>query len=455
MGFSVEAVAAGVEQPLGVDTDAVERLLDLLIEGKYRSVPVGSCRISRKIRELAGVLERRMLTQVKGVVELSVTSNEAVTATAEMMRDVHEVDRRSQAIAAAAEELVASVGEISRNSEAAARDAQAAQAAAGEGRQAADQAVDTMERIASAVSEAAATVDGLAAASGKIGEIVNQIEAIAKQTNLLALNATIEAARAGEAGKGFAVVASEVKNLANQTAKATVDIRMRIEGLRAEMAAIVESMQNGAEAVNRGRQVIAATGQGMRTVTGQIEGVTAKMQEIATILSQQAEASTEVSQGITVIADMASHNAASISSVIETMDRSDTAITTLVADFVSQEIEDVTIHVAKSDHAIWRKRLAQMLVGRARLDPSELADHHQCRLGRWYDAVSDDLRLHPAFAALAEPHRAVHAHGIEAARLFKQGDVDGALNEIKLVAASSQDVFSNLEKLTARRHSDR
>ena len=76
------------------------------------------------------------------------------------------------------------------------------------------------------------TVQGLAAAAQKIGDVVQLISEIASQTNLLALNATIEAARAGEAGKGFAVVASEVKSLANQTAKATEEIAAQIAAMQ-------------------------------------------------------------------------------------------------------------------------------------------------------------------------------------------------------------------------------
>lgn len=80
---------------------------------------------------------------------------------------------------------------------------------------------------------ASANVAGLARAAERIGQVVDLITTIAKQTNLLALNATIEAARAGEAGKGFAVVASEVKNLANQTGRATEEISSQIAQVQA------------------------------------------------------------------------------------------------------------------------------------------------------------------------------------------------------------------------------
>ena len=425
--------------------------LDNLVKGAYGLIPDTGRGIMGAVKKVARTLQVKGQKALRGMVSMSVNLNEAVTSSAEMIRDTREVDKRTQAIAAAAEELVASVNEIARNTESAAVDAQAARSTADQGVIAADKAVAAMERIAQAVEDASVRVESLAEASQQIGTIVGQINDIARQTNLLALNATIEAARAGEAGKGFAVVASEVKNLSNQTAKATEDIRARIDKLRAEMDGIVASMRAGAAAVDEGRDVITAAGGEMRAMSDQVIGITHKMEEIAGILSQQTQASNEVAEGITTIASMTGQNVTQIEAIVDFLASADVDLTAAMDDRLGEEIPDMTIYRAKSDHIIWKKKLAEMMVGRVRLDPDELADHHSCRLGKWYDAIDDNsIKSHPAFVAMKDPHRAVHSHGIEAARLYQAGDLEGAMREIHLVAEASKDVVRLLDELIDR-----
>ncbi|MBN4098587.1 MULTISPECIES: PAS domain-containing methyl-accepting chemotaxis protein [Methylobacterium] len=174
--------------------------------------------------------------------------------TAEAVELAGRVSGDIQSVASGAEELSASVGEISQQVSRAAR-------MAGE---AVEQARHT-----------STIVEGLSGQAAQIGDVVTMIQGIAAQTNLLALNATIEAARAGTAGKGFAVVASEVKALAEQTAKATDQIRDQITTTQAttrEAVAAIGSIQGTIRALDEISAAIAAAVEEQSAVTQEISG---------------------------------------------------------------------------------------------------------------------------------------------------------------------------------------
>ena len=194
-----------------------------------------------------------------------------------------------QTVAAAAEELSASISEIGRQ--------------VGQSTKIAGTAVTESER-------ANDMVKGLATAANKIGEVVALITDIADQTNLLALNATIEAARAGEAGKGFAVVASEVKNLANQTAKATEEISSQIgdiQGATKDSADSIAGISKTIVEINEISSAIAAA----------VEEQGAATQEIARNVEEAASGTTEVSSNVLNVTEAANETGQSSSAVRE------------------------------------------------------------------------------------------------------------------------------------------
>jgi methyl-accepting chemotaxis protein len=176
----------------------------------------------------------------------------------------------AQSVAAATEELTASIGEIAQQ---VGRTAAAARNTSELGHRGAE------------------TIEGLAAAVGRIGGAASLIADVAARTNLLALNATIEAARAGEAGKGFAVVASEVKQLATQTARATEDIARQVAEVRQATEAATRAVNDIAGSV---AEVDVAAG----AIAQAVEEQAMTTREIAAIIAQTADAAREVAQRI-------------------------------------------------------------------------------------------------------------------------------------------------------------
>jgi methyl-accepting chemotaxis protein len=209
--------------------------------------------------------------------QLSASAEETSVQVNTVSESAGQVSHSVQAVAAGADEMGISIREIADNA------GEAAGVAAGAARTA--EATNT-------------SVARLGAASSQIGDVIKLITAIAQQTNLLALNATIEAARAGEMGKGFAVVASEVKDLAQETAKATEDISAQVAAIQAESNGAVDAIREIAE-------VIATINDYTTTIASAVEEQTATTSEIARSVGHAAAGSTSIAETISGVAQAA------------------------------------------------------------------------------------------------------------------------------------------------------
>lgn len=422
--------------------------LEALIAGDYSFNLSDSDPVSQKLNELASRLQSQAQEEMSRVVSLSIETNEAAIFSAHMLYELREVDEKAHTIAAAGEEMTATVAEIGKYGENISDQARQAQEATISGEETSIDAKKQMEEITNVVQETADRVSTLDNLSKNISSILETIKNIASQTNLLALNATIEAARAGDAGRGFAVVAAEVKSLSNQTAQATEQIGSIVGQLQSEMALIIESMDKSSEAVNQGQGSINNLAEKIQLIRERIDEVSANTGNISQTLSEQAIASNEVAQGISSIAQSSSNSVNGIEKIVDAMDTVEKMITAQIGKLAELNIPAKIVKLAQSDHVIWKKRLANMVAGREGLNPDELADHHSCRLGKWYDTVADTkYKQNTDFQTLIEPHKQVHAHGIQAVKYYNAGETKKALEEIEHVKKSSAEVLRLLAQL--------
>lgn len=302
---SVEIPAHGQRDEVGLMSDAVQVFKDNMLEAERlrKEQEAQKQRAEQEKRAAMNKLADEFESSIRGVVNIvSSASTELQASSQALAASAEETHRQStaaatasqqsssgvQLVAAAGEQLSASIGEISRQVSESSR-----------------MTGDASQQTKRAIGHVQALVE----ASQKIGDVVKLISEIAAQTNLLALNATIEAARAGEAGKGFAVVASEVKGLANQTARATEDVSLKIGEIQNATGESSRAIAEIGEAINKLAEISTA-------VSAAVEQQGAAAKDIARNVQEVSRGASEVSSNIAGVNEAAAQTGSAAEQVL-------------------------------------------------------------------------------------------------------------------------------------------
>lgn len=249
------------------------------LQGIIKQIAENSTSVGSSSEQLSSISEE-LLT---GAEDTSQRSTNVATSSEEMSANLNNVaaameesSTNANMVATAAEEMSSTINEIAENAE-------KARGVSSDAVAQANKASDSMEQLSDAAN--------------KIGKVTETITEISEQTNLLALNATIEAARAGEAGKGFAVVANEIKELAKQTAEATLDIKNLIDDVQ-------NSSNSTSEGIIQISDVITGVNDIVSTIASAVEEQTAATQEIANNIAQASQGIQEVNENVNQSSDV-------------------------------------------------------------------------------------------------------------------------------------------------------
>ncbi|WP_273993619.1 methyl-accepting chemotaxis protein [Vibrio parahaemolyticus] len=295
-----------------------------LMASKNLSVPFGmDCKdeygdVARELEKTRRQLHDVIQMQINASDELATLTEVMTLSMSETKESAQEEFNEIDQLATAMSEMSSTVQTVADHAQTASSLTEQASTQAVTGQQFLQSTVAKMSELSSDIASSAQAVNQVEERVESIGSVVGTIQGISEQTNLLALNAAIEAARAGEAGRGFAVVADEVRNLAQRTQQATVEIQEMITQLQASATSAVDLMEKSVVEAAEGVELVSNAGGELDGIVAQVTQINDMNFQIATASGQQSSVAEEMSQNLTNVRELVEASVVVVTELLET-----------------------------------------------------------------------------------------------------------------------------------------
>ncbi|TKF97075.1 methyl-accepting chemotaxis protein [Vibrio lentus] len=299
--------------------DAIKTMAD-----KNLSVPIYmDCKdeygdVARELEKTRVQLHDMVKAQVASSDELFTLTEVMTISMSETKDSAQEEFNEIDQLATAMSEMTSTVQTVAEHAQSASSLTEQASGQALTGQKFVQGSVSKMSELSSDIAASAAAVNQVEERVDSIGSVVGTIQGISEQTNLLALNAAIEAARAGEAGRGFAVVADEVRNLAQRTQQATVEIQDMISHLQSSANSAVELMEKSVVEAAEGVDLVTNAGSELDGIVSQVNQINDMNFQIATAAGQQSSVAEEMSVNLTNVRELVEASVVVVGELLET-----------------------------------------------------------------------------------------------------------------------------------------
>ncbi|NOH55301.1 methyl-accepting chemotaxis protein [Vibrio coralliilyticus] len=274
--------------------------------------------VARELEKTRMQLQEMIKLQIDASQELAGLTEVMTMSMSETKESAQEEFNEIDQLATAMSEMSSTVQTVADHAQNASSLTENASGQAESGQRFVQGTVQKISDLSKDISASAQAVNQVEESVESIGSVVGTIQGISEQTNLLALNAAIEAARAGEAGRGFAVVADEVRNLAQRTQGATVEIQEMITQLQSSASSAVELMEKSVVEAAEGVDLVTNAGSELDGIVAQVNQINDMNFQIATAAGQQSSVAEEMNQNLTNVRELVEASVTVVSELLET-----------------------------------------------------------------------------------------------------------------------------------------